>query len=150
MNSFQYQFECLIDTTPHRVYEFHCDTNNLPKITPPWMKANIINIDLPLGTNSIIEVDIKQYGLNQKWLVQVDKMIPYNSVAEKALTSPFKAFYHDRVIEAIQNNKTLLKETITLSLPLFPLSLIALPLIKRDLQRMFEHRHRMTKAILER
>jgi ligand-binding SRPBCC domain-containing protein len=114
------------------------------------MKANIINIDLPLGTNSIIEVDIKQYGLNQKWLVQVDKMIPYNSVAEKALTSPFKAFYHERKIESIQNNKTLLKETITLSLPLFPLSLIALPLIKRDLQRMFEHRHRTTKAILER
>jgi len=150
MNSFQYHFECVVDAPIQRVYEFHSNTNNLPKITPPWVKTTILNIDLPLGENSIIELEVKQYGLTQKWLVQVDKMIPYGRVCDKALTSPFKSFYHDRVLEPLADNKTLLKETITLSLPFYPLSLILLPLIKRDLVRMFAYRHHMTQMVLKR
>lgn len=148
-NKFTFTYQTNINTTAEELYKFHTDTRNLPKITPPWIQVNIVNLSLPLEEKSEILLDIKQHGLTLRWQMSVDKLLYPLSVCDKAIKSPFKTFYHERMFEEVDDHNTLFKDVITLSLPLYPLSLIALPLIKRDMNRMFDYRHQQTKRLLE-
>ncbi len=145
---FTFNFTSTIATSIEKLFEFHSDTNNLPKITPPWINVTIVDLKLPLKEKSTITLDIKQYGLTNRWVMQIDKMQPYHTICDKAFKSPFKSFYHQRSFATINKKESQLSDTITLELPLYPLSLIALPLVRRDMEKMFAYRHQKTKEIL--
>ncbi|CAA6821071.1 MAG: Unknown protein [uncultured Sulfurovum sp.] len=145
-----FSFSSIINTSPEKLFEFHCDTNNLPKITPPWIKVKILELTFPLEEKSQIKLKITQYFVSQIWLMQIDKMEAPNTICDVALKSPFKSFYHERNFTAIDEEHTELKDTITLELPLYPLSLVAVPFVKRDMEKMFAYRHEETKKLLER
>jgi ligand-binding SRPBCC domain-containing protein len=146
-HTFTYTTE--IQTTPETLFEFHSDTNNLPKITPPWIKVKILELKLPLEEKSTIKLKITQYFISQIWHMQIDKMQSPHTICDIALKSPFKSFYHHRKFEKIDETTSRLTDTITMELPLYPLSRIALPFIRRDMDRMFEYRHRRMKELLK-
>ena len=140
----------MIDTTIEALYDFHCDTNNLPRITPPWIDVTIVSLDLPLHVKSHIVLAIKRFGLTQRWKMEIAAMDRPSLVCDKAIESPFKTFIHEHRFRKIDENTTLMEDVVTFDLLLHPLSLLALPLIKRDLEKMFSYRHDQTKKILER
>lgn len=146
---FSLNFTTTIPTSIEQLFAFHTDTNNLPKITPPWINVKIVDLKLPPQEKSIITLDIKQYGLSNRWVMQIDKMEAFTKICDVALKSPFKSFYHERTFEAINEKESQLSDTITFELPLYPLSLIALPFIKKDMEKMFAYRHERTKEILK-
>jgi len=145
---FTFKFESTIETSIEKLFTFHTDTNNLPKITPPWIKVSIVDLTLPLKEGSEISLDIKQYGLTNRWIMQIDKMESFSSICDLALKSPFKNFYHERKFEEVDDNHSKLIDLITLELPLYPLSMVAVPFIKYDMDRMFAYRHEKTREIL--
>ena len=146
---FNFTMSSTIKTTPQALYDFHSDTNNLPKITPPWIGVRIVNLELPLREKSQVILDIKQFGLTTRWVMQIDRLEAPYRVCDKALKSPFKYFYHEHSFEKTDDESTLLKDSIDFELPLYPLSLIALPFIKRDMRKMFAYRHKETKKLFE-
>lgn len=137
-----------IETTPEMLFAFHSDTNNLPEITPPWITVEILDLKPPLQEKSKIKLKITQYHLSQIWQMQIDQMQAPHTICDVALKSPFKYFYHKREFTKIDELYTRLTDTITFVLPLYPWSLVALPLIKRDMDRMFAYRHKKTKEII--
>lgn len=145
-HTFSYTTE--IQTTPEKLFEFHSDTNNLPKITPPWIKVKILELNLPLEEKSKIKLKITQYFVSQIWQMQIDTMQSPHTICDIALKSPFKSFYHHRSFETVDETTARLTDTITLELPLYPFSGIAVPFIKRDMDRMFGYRHKETNKIL--
>ena len=145
---FTFNFSSTIPTDIEKLFEFHCDTNNLPQITPPWIDVKIVDLKLPLHEKSSITLDIKQYGLTNRWVMQIDKMQPHHTICDKALKSPFKSFYHERKFEKVDENNATLIDEITLELPLYPFSIIAVPFMKYDMDRMFRYRHKKTKELL--
>lgn len=146
---FTLTFGSSIKATDDALFEFHSDTHNLSKITPPWIGVSIVDLTLPLKENSVVTLDIKQFGLTTRWVMQIDKLERPHRVCDKAIKSPFKYFYHEHAFHKIDEKHTFLKDTINFELPLYPLSLIALPLIKKDMKRMFAYRHEQTKKLLE-
>jgi len=142
-------FETILNAPIQRVYEFHCDTNNLPLITPPWIKVSIVKLDLPLVQGSHIILDITRFGFTQQWEMEIEAMRPNEAVIDRAIRSPFKSFRHVHGFEKIDENQTRMKDMVEFALPFKPLSNIALPFIKKDLKRMFDYRHEATnKALL--
>jgi len=143
------RFSSEIEADVQSLYDFHIDTNNLPKITPPWIKVQIISLELPLHQGSEIELAITRFGIAQRWKMQIAELEQPGLICDKALKSPFASFIHHHKFEAINGIKSLLHDELAFSLPLYPLSLIALPFIKRDIRKMFAYRHLQTKTLLE-
>jgi ligand-binding SRPBCC domain-containing protein len=144
-----FSFSSVLQTTPEKLFDFHSDTNNLPAITPPWIKVSIVDLTLPLQEKSEISLDIKQFGVTMRWVMQIAELKSPNRVCDQALKSPFKSFYHEHVFTAINDTETKLEDIITFELPLYPLSWVALPFVKRDMKKMFAYRHEKSKEILE-
>jgi len=142
-------FECDVETSVEKLYEFHTDTNNLLLITPPWIATDIVSLELPLHEGSEIELDITRFGLTQRWNMKIDTLQKPLLLRDKALKSPFSSFVHHHRFEAVTEKKSRMKDEITFALPLYPLSLIVMPFIKHDISKMFVYRHQQTKKILE-
>ena len=145
--SYVFSTEVAVDT--QTLFAFHTDPNNLPKITPPWIGVDIISIELPLKKGSRVELDIKRFGLIQKWNMMISELISPTLVCDKAVKSPFASFIHYHRFEAIDKSKSMLKDEVSFTLPLYPFSLIVLPFIKKDMKKMFDYRHQHTKILLE-
>ncbi len=145
--SLEFSTEVAVNT--QELFAFHIDTNNLPKITPPWIEVEIFSLKLPLHKGSTIELDIRRFGFTQRWKMIISELVSPSLLCDKAVKSPFASFEHYHRFEAIDKSRSLLKDELIFSLPLYPLSLIALAFIKKDMQKMFEYRHQQTKLLLE-
>ena len=143
------EFSTEIDVDTHTLFAFQTDTHNLPKITPPWIDVEIVSLELPLQKGSRIELDIKRFGLTQKWNMMIFELTSPDLVCDKALKSPFKSFMHYHRFESIGKGKSILKDEVLFSLPLYPFSLVSLPFIKKEMKKMFDYRHQETKKLLE-
>lgn len=64
----------LINCPIEKTFVFHSDTNNLKKITPSFIKAEILKIELQsLKSYSDIELAITQFGiLKTIWKIKVE------------------------------------------------------------------------------
>lgn len=147
MISLEFSTEIAVDT--QTLFAFHIDTNNLPKITPPWIGVEILSLELPLHKGSMVELDIRRFGFTQRWKMIISELISPTLICDKAVKSPFASFIHYHRFEAIDKTKSVLNDELIFSLPLYPLCLIAVPFIKKDMQKMFEYRHQQTKILLE-
>lgn len=143
------EFSTEIGVDTQTLFAFHVDTNNLPKITPPWIDVEVLSLELPLHKGSIIELDIRRFGITQRWKMMIAELIDPTLVCDKAVKSPFASFIHHHRFEAIEKSKSVMKDEIMFTLPLYPLSLIAVPFIKKDMKKMFDYRHQQTKRLLE-
>ncbi len=142
-------FSTEIGVNAMTLFDFHADTDNLPKITPPWITARLVSLKLPLYEGRELELDISRFGLTQRWKIQIAELNPFELICDKALKSPFSSFSHHHRFKMIGENRTLLCDELEFSLPFYPFSLIAMPFIKRDIRMMFEYRHLKTKTLLE-
>jgi len=143
------KFSIELKTDIQTLYDFHTDTDNLPKITPPWLAVKIISLEKPLIKGSQVELDIGRFGMTQRWKIKIVALNPPELVCDRALKSSFSSFVHYHRFKTINEYKSLLCDELELTLPFYPFSLIALPFIKKDIQKMFDYRHLQTKKILE-
>lgn len=143
------EFCSTVQTDVNTLYAFHLDTRNLPLITPPGTQATIVSIDLPLRTGSVIELDIKRLGLTTRWKMEVAALEAPALLCDRALQSPFSHFVHEHRFSAVDEKSSLLCDRVEFSLPFYPLSLLMLPLLYRDMRKMFAYRHQRTKSLLE-
>lgn len=140
MNLKTLHYTCILDASPETVCAFHTDTHNLPLITPPSIKVNIVKME----PNSVI-LDIKKFGITTRWEMALEKNCP-TSIVDVMTKGPFASFRHERLFVAEGENRTRMDETITLSPPIPLFQSLFFWFIKRDMDAMFAYRHAKTKA----
>lgn len=142
-------FKTKINVNVSKLYNFHLDTNNLPLITPSDIDVNIVKLPKQMKQNEIVILDIKKFGLTNRWEVEIKELVENKLIKDYALKSPFKYFEHDHKFEYIDEQSSYLIDDIKIQLPLEPFSNIISNLIKKDISKMFTYRHSQTKKILE-
>lgn len=140
----------LINCPVKKAFEFHSDTNNLIKITPDFIKVDILKIDLPLKKDSTIILSIRQFGiLKTKWRIRISDFEPYNLITDTQEEGPFSKWIHSHCFEDMRG-KTLMTDKIKYELPFGILGKAANSfLIKRIIEKQFIFRHKTTKELLE-
>ncbi|EJF07426.1 hypothetical protein ThvES_00005090 [Thiovulum sp. ES] len=126
------------------LFNFHRETANLSKITPPWIGVEILN-QIPITKEGdLIELKISQYGISQVWRVEIEEMKEPNLIIDFAQKSPFKLFRHRREFRKSENG-SILKDIVSLQMPflLRPAEFFA----KRETEKMFQWRHKKLAEI---
>lgn len=147
-----YHFEksVIMNCPVEKAFDFHTDTNNLKQISPSSVKTEIIRIELPLVLNSEVELSVTQYGIfKSNWKVKITQYIKNEVIGDYMLKGPFKYWYHRHCFD-VQAGKTIMTDRVDYELPFGFLGNIAHALfVKKAIQKMFEHRHKRTKELLE-
>lgn len=142
------EFESKIDCSVEKLFEFHSDTNNLPLITPPGTTVDIIKLDKELQEGNVAVLKIKKGLLSFVWELIFEKVVYPNLIVDVATRSPFKAFRHEHHFIKVNDTQSILRDKVTFSLPLEPLSILAVWFVKKDMQKMFTYRHQKTKETI--
>jgi ligand-binding SRPBCC domain-containing protein len=130
------------------LFDFHLDTNNLTYITPPDTKVELLTKNFKPVQSEILKIKSTKYFIPMNWEVKIEKIDSPNLLVDVALKSPF-AFWEHKHIFIKHKNMTELKDVITYKLPFGFFGNLFDFLIRRDIEKMFDFRHKITKEILE-
>ena len=138
-------YSCLLNASSDKVCDFHTDTANLIRITPPWIDVKIISADLHIKEKSRIVLKIKRFALSTLWEMEIEKLEAPLILIDSMISGPFRFFRHQRHFIPLENGETLMREIISFALHIGWLGNLLFPLIKRDMDKMFEYRHCATQ-----
>jgi ligand-binding SRPBCC domain-containing protein len=130
------------------LFDFHLDTNNLTKITPTNIKVELLTKNFKPVVSQILKIKSTKYFIPMMWEVKIEKIEEPNLLVDIALKSPFKFWEHKHIF-INHGNFSELKDVIIFKMPFGILGDLLSFFVKKDLQNMFDYRHKITKNILE-
>ncbi len=137
--------ESRIPAPPAAVFAFHESPGALQRLTPPWEKVEVLESPgtITPGSRVVLLTRIGPFPL--RWVAEHTEYDPPHLFADRQVSGPFASWYHrHRMLDDGQGG-TLLRDEVDYAPPLGALGrLLAGPMIRRKLARMFEYRHEVT------
>lgn len=144
----KFEKSTLIKCSAEELFDFHTNTTNLTKITPPNIKVKLLTPDFKAQEGEILKLKSIKNFVPINWTVKISKHERPKKIVDIALKSPFKYWEHQHIF--IQHEKfTELKDVVIYEMPFGIIGEILEPFVYSDLLNMFEYRHTQTKKILE-
>ena len=120
------------------VFPFFADAHNLQALTPDWLHFEIVTPPpIVMRPGTLIEYRISLHGLPMSWLTEITDFAPPVRFVDTQLRGPYRTWIHTHRFES-SNGGTLLIDEVEFDM--FGAWLVG-PLIRRDLRRIFSHRH---------
>ncbi len=142
--------ESVFNASPERVFAFHELPDAFERLMPPWEDAVIIQkADISvIGSQAII--DTKILGLlTVRWVAEHTAYNPPRMFEDTQVSGPFKSWRHRHIITPHPDG-AMLRDEIEYEPPMWFLGVIAAPVaVVPKLERMFDHRHIITREWCE-
>ncbi|MFM2151705.1 MAG: hypothetical protein RL199_140 [Pseudomonadota bacterium] len=138
-----------IAAPPETVFDFHERPDALERLMPPWEKARVVERTgdgLNVGTKVVVELRLGILKL--RWAAEHVAYDPPRMFRDVQRGGPFRSWDHMHAVEPAPGGATLV-DTIRYELPLAPFSRVALPFVRRKIDRLFAFRHDVTKRVCE-
>lgn len=129
-------------------FAFFADASNLERITPPELRFRIVTpwpIEMRRGT--LIEYRLALFALPFSWRTGIDEWAPSHRFVDRQLAGPYRRWIHTHEF-APERGGTRMRDTVEYRLPLGWLGLAALPLVRRQLTRIFDFREQTIQRLL--
>jgi ligand-binding SRPBCC domain-containing protein len=139
-----------VKVSPERLFAFHELPDAFQRLTPPWEHVKVIEKTghgIDAGVTVLLEMRIGP--VRQRWLAEHVVCDPPRLFKDVARSGPFRRWEHEHRVEPEEGGGAVLIDHITYELPLAPLSHVALPFVRRKLERMFAYRHDVTRRWCE-
>jgi ligand-binding SRPBCC domain-containing protein len=132
--------EQLLPAPVDRVFELYAEPRNLERITPPLLGFRVVGeAPAEMRPGALIQYRLRLHGCSVDWLTRIEEWQPGVRFVDLQLVGPYRLWHHTHVFEA-RGESTLMRDVIRYALPLWPLGELALGLVRRDLERIFDFR----------
>jgi ligand-binding SRPBCC domain-containing protein len=131
------------------VFSFFADAANLARITPKELGFVILTPQpIAMAVGTLIDYKILLWGFPMRWRTRICRWEPEVAFADEQLRGPYKTWHHTHTFRDAPDGGTLMTDTVQFAMPLEPLSLLALPLIRWQLRRIFSFRDTAMRTAL--
>jgi ligand-binding SRPBCC domain-containing protein len=143
--------ESEIAASAERVFAFHEAPDAFARLLPPWQKSEIIKPPSSLAVGTRVLLRTKVGPLWQTIEAEHVAYEPGIMFADRMVKGPFAQWLHKHVVTPRGANACTLTDDIEYELPLGVLGrLFGGAFARRELERLFEYRHRVTREACER
>ncbi len=139
-----------VPATPERVFAFHELPDALAQLTPPWERVRVVTAASSLAVGSRALIELRIFGIVPTlWEAVHTAYEPPFMFEDVQVRGPIRSWRHRHVIEAHAAG-ALLRDDIDYEPPAgLPGRVAARWLVEPRLRKMFEYRHRVTRAWCE-
>lgn len=132
------------------VFEFFSDAANLERITPPELRFRILShLPIQMRRGATIEYRLALFGVPFGWRTVIERWEPPHCFVDRQVRGPYRQWIHTHEFTS-ERNGTRMNDRVEYRLPLGPLGLPALPLVRRQLARIFNYREATIQRLLAR
>lgn len=133
------------------LFAWHMRPKAFVRLTPPWQDVRL-EVDpgpMRVGAEPIISVPIVG-PFRKRWHARITEIDEGAGFVDEQVSGPFGSWRHAHRFEADATDSSSLVDCVDYRLPFYPFGQVAAGPIRRDLERLFGHRHRRTLSDLRR
>ena len=131
-------------------FEFFADARNLERITPDWLGFEIATPGtVEMRPGALIDYRLRLRGIPLRWRTRIDVWEPPRRFVDLQLRGPYSLWEHSHTFIPDGDEAVVIADRVRYALPLGPLGELAHRLlVRRDLERIFEHRRNSVAQLL--
>jgi len=141
-----------VDRPIAEVFQFFSDASNLERITPPEMGFEILSpLPIEMREGTLIDYRLRLWGIPVSWRTLISSWDPPYGFVDEQLRGPYRTWIHThRFVQDVEDDSaTWIHDDVEYQLPFGPAGALALPVIRRQLDRIFHYRASVTADLLE-
>ncbi|MDW5595378.1 SRPBCC family protein [Conexibacter stalactiti] len=140
--------------SPDTVFPFFGAARNLEAITPAWLGFRVLTPEpIEMGAGTLIDYRLRLHGIPLRWRTRIETWEPGRRFVDAQVSGPYALWHHTHEFaeDPARPGWTTMRDTVRYALPLGPLGELAHRLlVRRDLDRIFDHRATAVAAQLSR
>jgi len=129
------------------LFPFFADAGNLARITPPELRFRFVTeLPIEMCEGALIEYRLSLFGVPFGWQTRITLWEPDESFVDEQIRGPYARWVHTHRFRELEVG-TEMQDEVEWALPLQPLGELAAPLVRRQLERIFDYRARAIRGI---
>lgn len=137
MREFTLLKEQIIDRPIEDVFAFYGNAANLERLTPPWLRFEILTPDVPMQVGATIDYRIKMHGLPMRWTSEITAWDPPHRFVDEQRRGPYRYWIHTHEFETHPDG-TLVRDFVRYAVP--GGRLVHRLFVAPDLRKIFDYR----------
>jgi len=139
----------LVHTPLSKVFAFFSDPGNLEALTPGSLRLEIQTpLPVEMRRGATIDYRLRVGSIPLRWKTLVTRWDPPLGFEDIALRGPYQLWRHEHRFETREDASVEVSDAVEYSLGLAPLSDVALPTVRRNLERLFAYRATRLRSLL--
>ncbi len=137
----------LIHRPIDEVFAFFADAGNLERITPPELNFHILTpqpVVMKQGTR--LDYRLALFGVRFGWQTLISTWEPPVLFVDEQIKGPYRQWIHThRFVENADGTEVF--DHVQYQLPLWPMGEIVLPIVRRQVSRIFDYREQVIREV---
>ena len=138
----------VIDRPLPEVFDFFASAENLGRITPRELGFRILTAaPIEMRNGALIDYRLSLFGIPLTWRTEITRWNPPHEFEDTQISGPYAQWIHRHTFRA-DGASTVMEDEVRYRLPVPLLGIIAYPLVRLQLARIFSYRARRIRELL--